>query len=84
MENGRCLKEVLKVMEPRKRGEEVRSHSLAASLRMHGIFPNIRIPTLSRGGDERCKWGERKGGILYPKQRVTHLVNKFLGHMGVR
>lgn len=59
-ENGRCSEEAFKVTEPRRRGEEVSPKRLATSLRVHGIFSSIRIPSLSRGGDERCNWGERE------------------------
>lgn len=68
--------------EPRRRGEDVIPKRLATSPHVHGIFPNIRIPSLSRGGDGRCKWGEREGGCLHPKQRAMYLVNKFLGCVG--
>lgn len=84
MESGRCPEEVFKVMEPRKSGEEVIPKCLVKSLYVHGIFPNIRIPSLSRGGDERGKWGEGDGGCLHPKQRAIYLVNRFLGCVGSR
>lgn len=32
----------------------------ATNLCIHPIFPNTRIPSLLRGEDTRCRWGERR------------------------
>lgn len=84
VENGRCPEEVFEVTEPRKSGEEVVPKCLVMSLYVHGIFPNIRIPYLSREQDESGKWGEGDGGCLHPQQRAIYLVNRFLGCVGSR